>query len=80
MTLWRMDSEYIYWINERDVREGSFTAFRAPLKKYERAASPGERRGLIEVNPSQQVVSFGSSYSTTYYVLNTCLLYTSRCV
>ncbi len=71
MTLWRMDSEYIYWINERDVREGSFTAFRAPLKKYERAASPGERRGLIEVNPSQQVVSFGSSYSTTYYVLNT---------
>lgn len=71
MTLWRMDGEYIYWINERDVREGSFPAFRVSLKKYGSVASAGERRELIEVNPSQQVASFDSSYSTTYYVLNT---------
>ena len=71
MTLWRIDNNYFYWINETEIKEGTYTAFRVSLPRYESAASRQDRRALIEVNSRMEVKSFNSSYGTTYYVLQT---------
>lgn len=71
MTLWRIDNNYLYWINEAEIKEGTYTAFRVSLPRYESAASRQDRRALIEVNSRMEVKSFNSSYGTTYYVLQT---------
>ena len=71
MTLWRIDNNYLYWINETEIKEGTYTAFRVSLPRYESAASLQDRRALIEVNSRMEVKSFKSSYGTTYYVLQT---------
>lgn len=71
MTLWRIDNNYLYWINETEIKEGTYTAFRVSLPRYESAASRQDRRALIEVNSRMEVKSFNSSYGTTYYVLQT---------
>ncbi len=71
MTLWRIENNYLYWINDGDIKEGTYTAFRVNLPKYEQAGSAQERRALIEVNQRMEVKYFNSSYSTSYYVLQT---------
>ena len=71
MTLWRIDNNYLYWINETEIKEGTYTAFRVSLPRYESAASRQDRRALIEVNSRMEVKSFNSSYGTNYYVLQT---------
>lgn len=71
MTLWRIDNNYLYWINETEIKEGTYTAFRVSLPRYESAASWQDRRALIEVNSRMEVKNFNSSYGTTYYVLQT---------